>query len=352
MPRFYRASFYLAAVLAARVFAADAPPALLTPNSPPTATDLPADTVVAVVENRIITFDDLRREVLPRLDAVRKTARNEQDFYRLLDELQYDLLNEQINRALVVYDFQKDGKRRIPASYIDQVVAETILKKYDGDRVKFLAELRNNGWSQRDYRKRVEEDLIYDIMRGQQRKSETVISPTRVAAYYNENKDKFLQEDEVHFRLITLTRAAGENDASLLARVQPVLARLKSGEKFDALAREFSNDEIRRAKGGDFGWTKKTDLKPEFAAPAFTQEKGEPSGPIITPEACYLLYVEDRKAAGIKPLAEVSGDIQKELAAQLGREAEARWIARLRATAYIRVYLPPPGASAPASSSR
>ncbi len=348
MFRFLRApALLLAAVLAARAIAASVGPVSLGPAAQSPADDLPGDTIVAVVENRIITFADLDREVGPRLPALAKQARNEQEFYQLRDALVNDVLNEQINRALVVFDFQKDGKRRIPASYIDQFIADTILKKYDGDRLKFLAELRTNGWSQRDYRKHAEEDLIYDIMRGQQSKSETVVSPAKVEAYYNMNKEKYQQEDAVHFRLITFTRADGEDDAHLLGRIQPVLARLKTGEKFEELARTLSDDEARRAKGGDFGWTKKTALKPEFATPAFTLEKGETSGPIVTPEAAYLLYVEDRKAAGLKPLTEVSGEIQKDLAGQLGREAEGRWIAHLRANAYIRVYLPSAPAAAP-----
>ncbi|MEI6861562.1 MAG: peptidyl-prolyl cis-trans isomerase [Verrucomicrobiota bacterium] len=349
MPRLLRAPALLfAVVLSARVFAADSPPALLTPPPPPAGTALPEATIIAKVENRIITLGDVRREVELRVDYIRKNAANEREFYRDLAALQNDMLNELINRALVLIDFQKDGKRKVPASVIDEDIDRQIHStKYNGDRLKFLADLKNNGMSPRDYRKNEEENLIYEYMLGQQRRSETVISPAKVEAYYNAHKDKYQQEDAVRLRLITFTRAEGMDDAQLLARVQSVLARLKAGEKFETLARELTDVQAHRAKGGDLGWTKKTELKPEFATPAFTLDKGEIGGPIVTPEAAFLMLIEDRRAAGLQPLAEVSGEIQKDLATQLGLEAQARYIARLRANAYIRVYEPAAAEPAP-----
>ncbi len=332
----------LAAALPALASAAIAP----VPEPKPAATGtaaLPGATVVAKVEDRIITLDDVRREVYRNVDGLRRRARNEKEFYDMLDQLQNDILNDLINRLLIVHDFKKDGHRRIPASLVDQYVAESLQTEFGGDRTAYLQHLRDNGWTPRDFRQQIEEKLINNIMRLQHRRSETVVSPRQVEDFYNAHKDSadFRQEDAVRLRLITLKRAAGESDPALLARIQPVLARLNAGEKFEALAREVSED-INRNKGGDLGWLKKADMIPQFSTPAFHLEKGAFSGPILVKDerndACYLLYIEDRKAAGLMSLAEVSGDIQKELAAQLGREAEAKWIARLRDSYYVRIY--------------
>jgi peptidyl-prolyl cis-trans isomerase SurA len=277
----------------------------------------------------------------PYVDGIRRIAANEREFYRLLEELQNETLNDLINRALVVIDFKKDGKRQIPASYVEEVISRTLQSgKYGGDRSKLHAEIRANGWSEREYRQSVEENIIYEYMRDQQRRSETVISPAKVEAHYNANLEKYQQPDSARLRLITFARAPGVDDTQLLVRVQAVLTRLKAGEKFDAIARELTDIEAHRAKGGDLGWNKKSDLKPEFAGAAFTSAIGEVNGPIVTPEGAYLLLVEDRKTAGRQPLKEVNGEIQQELAAQIGREAEARWIARLRANAFIQIYPP------------
>jgi peptidyl-prolyl cis-trans isomerase SurA len=175
-------------------------------------------------------------------------------------------------------------------------------------------------------------------MRNQQHKNEDVVSPVRIETYYQENQSKFYQEASAHWRMITFNRAAGETDTDLLKRAQPVMARLQAGEKFDALAREVSQDAMQ-AKGGDQGWQTKSALIPEFADPLFKLSPGQMADPIVLPPpgGCYLIYLEERKAAGIQSLPEVSGEIEKILAAQMAREAEDHWIQRLRANAYINV---------------
>lgn len=308
------------------------------PSSPADALTLRfANGVVAVAEDKVITVDDLRREIAPRIPALQRSARNEKEFNEKLEALQDDIVQEMIDRILIVKEFKKDDKRKVPDSYINNAIAEEQIRRFDGDRSKFLAYLRNSGLTYRDYRKKVEDDMIYDYMRGQQRKNQNIVSPARVESFYNENKDRFLQDDQVHMRLLSLTRQDGESDADLLARAGKVVDRFKAGAKFEDLARELSQDS-KRAKGGDWGWQPRADLKPEFSAPLFKLEKGQATGPILAPEAVYILYVEDRKFAGTQSLADVREQIEKILVNQMARESEERWIERLRRNAYVKIY--------------
>ena len=331
------------------LFAAAVP--LMLPAQPPVPVEPAAATarpsnnprqdsnaVVAAVEDKIITVEDLRREIGPQIPGLQRDSTSEKDFFDKLDALQNEVLQEMINRVLIVKEFHKDEKRHVPDSYIDNAISETLLNApFSGDRSKFLAYLKASGLNARDYRKQIEEDLIYRFMRDQQRKSQNVVSPVRVEAYYQEHKDKFYQDDQVHLRLIAFNRAPGETDAQLLAKAQPVLARLKAGDKFADLAHEFSQD-AKSTKGGDWGWQKRADLKAEFADPLFKLAKGQASDPVVTPDGCFVLYVEERKFAGVQPLSEVGADIEKILADQMARESEDRWIQRLRQNAYIRIY--------------
>lgn len=311
----------------------------------PAATATPADNltlrfangVVAVAEDKVITVDDLRREIAPRVPALQRSARNEKEFNERLEALQDEIIQEMIDRILIVKDFKKDDKRKVPESYINNAIAEEQIRRFDGDRAKFLAYLRNSGLTYREYRKKVEDDMIYDYMREQQRKSQSIVSPARVEAFYNENKERFFQDDQVNMRLLSLTRQEGETDERLLARANVVTARFKTGEKFEDLARELSQDS-KRAKGGDWGWQPRADLKPEFSEPLFKLEKGQITAPIVAPEAVYILYVEDRKFSGTQSLADVREQIEKILANLMARDSEARWIERLRRNAYVKIY--------------
>lgn len=296
-----------------------------------------ANGVVAVAEDKVITVDDLRREIAPRVPALQRSARNEKEFNEKLEALQDEIIQEMIDRILIVKDFKKDDKRKVPESYINNAIAEEQIRRFDGDRSKFLAYLRNSGLTYREYRKKVEDDMIYDYMREQQRKSQSIVSPARVEAFYKENKERFFQDDQVSMRLLSLTRQEGETDERLLARANVVTARFKTGEKFEDLARELSQDS-KRAKGGDWGWQPRADLKPEFSEPLFKLQKGQITEPIVAPEAVYILYVEDRKFAGTQSLADVREQIEKILSNVMARESEARWIERLRRNAYVKIY--------------
>jgi len=301
-----------------------------------------ANGIAAVAEDKIITVDDIRREVAPLVPQIQRDSHNEKEFNERLESLQDDVVQNLIDRVLIVKEFykEKDGetsKKQIPASYVDNQISEIMITQFDNDRSKFLAYLRGRGKTLREYRKEVEEDIIYGYMRQQQRKSQSIISPVKVETYYNENKDKFFQEDSVQLRLIQFRREEGETDASLLTKSNDVLARLKAGETFDALAKEVSQD-TRRAKGGDWGWQKRSDLKPELSEPLFKLEKGGVTPPIIMPEGAFLLYVEDRRFAGVQPIDQVRDEIERVLVQQMARVSQDHWLERLRRNGYVKHY--------------
>jgi peptidyl-prolyl cis-trans isomerase SurA len=302
-----------------------------------------ADGIAAIVEDKIITVDDIRREIGPLIPALQKEARNEKEFNDKLTALQDDVIQTLIDRVLIVKEFNKakDGdeskKRTVPVSYIDNQIAETQITQFDGDRSKFLAYLHSRGLTLKEYRKEVEEDIIYNYMRQEQRKSQSVVSPVKVETYYKENKDRFYQEDAALLRVIQFTRPGGETDAVLRTKAEDVVKKFRDGEPFAELARQYSQD-TRRNKGGDWGWTKRSDIRKEFGDTLFNLKKGEVSQPIVIPEGCFLLYVEDRKFAGIQPIDEVRDEIERILAQQLTRQAQERWLERLRRNGYVKMF--------------
>ncbi|HWA27133.1 MAG TPA: peptidylprolyl isomerase [Lacunisphaera sp.] len=294
-----------------------------------------ANGIVAIAEDKIITVDDVRREIGPLVGDVQKQSRNEQEFNEKLEALQEDVIQNLIDRVLIVKEFYKDEKRRVPASYIDNQLAETIITQFDGDRSKYLAYLRSRGISQKDYRREIEEDMIYSYMRQQQSKSGSTVSPVRIEAYYNENKDRFNQEDSVHLRLIQLPRTPDDTDEGLRAKAEKISAELAAGADFGDLARKYSQDS-RKGKGGDWGWQRRSDLRKEFSDVIFTLNKGEKSEPLITPEGAFLFYVEDRKFAGTLPIDEVRPEIERALIQQGSRKTMERWLEKLRRNAYVK----------------
>ncbi|MBI5380362.1 MAG: peptidylprolyl isomerase [Opitutae bacterium] len=301
-----------------------------------------ANGIAAVVENKPITVDDIRREIQPLIQQLQRDARNEQDFNQKLEAMQDDIIQNLIDRELMVKEFykKKEGEeqvRKVPSSYVDNQIADRINEQFEGDRSKFLAYLRSRGITIRDFRREVEEDIVVGYMRSQQRKSQSIVSPVKIEQFYAENKDRFYRDDEVHMRMIQFTRGEGETDAQLKAKTQEVLDRTKAGEKFEELAKQLSQDS-RRARGGDWGWMKRTEFRKEFCDPLFALKKGEATEAIILPEGAYVLYVEDRKYAGIQPLDEVRDQIERILLQQMAHQSQEKWLERLRRNGYVKHY--------------
>jgi len=292
--------------------------------------------IVAVVEDKAITVEEVRRELGPLIPELQRQYKSEAEYNKALETLQGDIIQNLIDRVLIIKEFRKDEKHKIPAYYVDQEISDTQNKQFEGDRSKFLAYLRTKGKTQKEYRKEVEEDIIYGYMRQQMHKSTSLISPVKIETYYNENKDKFYQDDAVDLRLIQIDRNS-LTEAQLRASADNVIARLNAGEKFEDIAKEVSQD-ARKNRGGDWGWQKRNDLRKEFVDQLFSLQKGQFTQPIILPEGAYILYVNNRKYAGIQPVAAVRSEIEHILATQMAREDQDRWLERLRRNGYVKYY--------------
>ena len=101
--------------------------------------------IAAVVEDKPITVDRIRREIAPLVPQIQAESRNEKEFNEKLEALQDDVIQNLIDRELIVKDFRKDEKKRIPAAFIDNRISDIQAEEFDNDRAKFLSYLRARG---------------------------------------------------------------------------------------------------------------------------------------------------------------------------------------------------------------
>jgi peptidyl-prolyl cis-trans isomerase SurA len=295
--------------------------------------------IAAVVEDRIITAGDIRREIGPLLPQIRGQARSEEEFRKMIEQVEDEIIQNLVDQVLIVKDFFSDEKRKggIPEHYIDSEIKEQMVTRFDNDRSKYLAYLRSIGKTTREYRQLVAEEMIVGYMRGQKRKSQAIVSPQKIENYYTQNRDRFYQTDGVHLRLIKLSRIADENQAILAQTAEAIVQKLRNGADFAELAKEYSQDS-RKKQGGDWGWIARNDLREELAGAAFALDKGQHSEPIRLGNDIFILLVEDKRLAGIQPLEDVRDQIERILVREMARETQDRWLERLRRNAYVRYF--------------
>ena len=292
--------------------------------------------IAAEVEDEIITFEELRLEMAPLLRQVQGEARSNAEFEQKMKELYLEVLQSLVDRIIMVKEFH-EKEFQIPRTIIENQFDEVLLEDFNNDRTQLLAHLRQQGLTMREFRKRLHEQIIVSIMRGQMRKSQSEISPEKIESFYSENKIHFYQEESVRLRLIMLKPIAEESQDLLMQTARKIIEELNRGSKFFDLAQRYSQDS-RKNRGGDWGWINRADLREELSEVAFDLDIGQYSEPIQLGSQVFIMQVEDRREEGIQPLLEVRERIENILVDQLARQAQQRWLERLRRDAYIKYF--------------
>ncbi len=174
----------LAAVEAAR--AKSAVPARVPPPSAPGFTprfdDPLAQTlhalfpngVVAILGDRTITVDDVRREIAPLLPKMQSMTQDPEELRQRLYGIQNGVIADLVTRQLLIKEFHNRVEdvppKHIPAEMVDNVLADRMKNKFNDDPASFQAHLNTLGLTPAQYRQTVEDEIISAYMRSQQRR--------------------------------------------------------------------------------------------------------------------------------------------------------------------------------------
>lgn len=293
--------------------------------------------IAAIAEGQIITVQELRKELEPIIPRLRVESKNAQDFSQRLDKLSREVLQNMIDRIIIVQAAEDKGLL-IPQSYIDQEYDDVIARDFGGDRGRFLEYLRTRGETARDFRKSIYQRVVVNVMRQENRKSQSEISPERIEEFYVKNKIRFYQAEALHLRQIILSPMADEGLVPLRQTAKQIISELKAGGNFGDIARKYSQDEMSR-RGGDWGWIERKDIRKELSDAAFSLESGQYSEPIELNETIFILFAEDKRDEMIQPISQVRDIIENILVGEIAREAQERWLQEVRNESYVRYYM-------------
>lgn len=293
--------------------------------------------IAAIAEGQIITVEELRRELEPIVPRLRLESKNPQEFAQRIDELSKEILQNMVDRIIIVQAAEDKGLL-IPPSYIDQEYKEVIDRDFGGDRALFLAYLGERGETARDFRTNIYNRVVVNVMRQETRRSQSEISPERIEAFYVKNKIRFYQAEALHLRQIILTPLADEGLVPLRQTAKKVISDLGEGANFGDVARKYSQDEMSR-RGGDWGWIERKDIRKELSDIAFGLGPGNYSQPIELGGTIFILYAENKRDETIQPVSEVRDIIENVLVGEIARESQEKWLQELREDAYVRYFM-------------
>ncbi|HSF29915.1 MAG TPA: peptidylprolyl isomerase [Candidatus Tectomicrobia bacterium] len=191
----------------------------------------------------------------------------------------------------------------------------------------------------------VKQDVESQLLRQQLVKKEILdkvnVSAREVQNFYDKNKSKYVQEEEVRARHI-LIRVPQEispaDDATLKGKADEALKRANKGEDFAALAKELSDDGSKE-NGGDLGFFPRGRMVAAFEEAAFALQPGETSGLVRTQFGYHIIKIEERKAARALPFDEAKVQVQEDLTREQTFERYQQYVAALRSKAKVEVLL-------------
>ena len=123
---------------------------------------------------------------------------------------------------------------------------------------------------------------------------------------YKADAKSFQVPEQVKIRHILIATGKDKDDAAAAKQAEALLAQLRSGADFAALAKEHSADPGSADKGGDLGFFAQGRMVPEFDSAAFQLQKpGDLSNLVKTQFGYHILQLQERKPAGQQSFDEV-----------------------------------------------
>jgi len=109
-------------------------------------------------------------------------------------------------------------------------------------------------------------------------------------------------EEQVHARHILISVKSedapaeeGLDKTAARAKAEEVLKRVKAGENFESLAKEYSTDPGSKESGGDLGWFGRGRMVPDFEKAAFALQPGQTSDIVESPFGFHIIKLEGRR---------------------------------------------------------
>jgi peptidyl-prolyl cis-trans isomerase SurA len=292
--------------------------------------------IAAIVNDKVITYSEVREVVEPR-ERILRAQYSGEELAKKITELRKAALQDLIDRQLIVQAFEKE-KFAIPSHFVDERVDAVIKENFGGDRHAFIKTMEAQKYTMSKFRDMERQKIIVQAMRAKNVKTNLLIPPAKVEEYYRQHKDQFSTKAQVKLRMIMIP---GQKDGGAVSAQQAmadeIRAKLITGADFDKMAQMYSEDSTRDL-GGDWGWIEDKTLSKPLSDVAFSLHPGEISKVIEVGGNYYIMKVEARQGGDLKPLKAVRADIEARLHQEQAQEMQEHWLASLRSKAYIKTF--------------
>lgn len=194
--------------------------------------------------------------------------------------------------------------------------------------------------------------LIQSVLDRVLRPTTPAVTDAQVKEFYDKNPARFERPEMVkakHVLISTMDRqsntplpeAKRKEKAEMARRIQE---RASKGEDFDALVKEFSDDEPSKARKGEYAFSRGqlNGASKAFETAAFTLKPGQVSDLVETPYGFHIVKLVEKTPAEKIAFDKVSKDIKEALAGVELQKLIPGYLAKLQKEDGVEILIPMP----------
>ena len=295
------------------------------------------DRIVAVVNDDIITLNDLNHALKPYMNQIKSMGYAPEKEFDVSAKLQKDILDRLIDQKLTDQEIKK-ARLEVSDEDVDGAVERIKEKNFYSD-ADFRKALAAEGLPFEEYRKNMKEQILRSRLVNREVKSKIVVTEQDVKAYYEAHSEEYGREQKYHLRNIIMRLPGMASEAEkrdVLERMAGVLEKLNNREPFENLARQYSESNLA-AEGGDLGFFKLEALSPQLQEALKDLGAGDFTPVLETDQGFQIFYIQEIRTIPGKPLTEVSAGIQEKLYTEIVEKKFEQWLGELRKRSHVKL---------------
>lgn len=305
--------------------------ALLAPQAQAqsaTAVPSPADSIVAVVNQEVVT----NTEVQQRVDRAREEARRMGVPLGTLAEQRKAALESLVDER-VVLTHARESSNKIDEVELDRVVAN-VAAQNSLSLTELRERLRAEGMDYRRFRDNLRDQMMVERVREREVQSRIRITDGEIDDYLEKRRQAAAENAPLNIAQVLVIVPEGASDAVVAerrAKAQQALDRILAGEAFDLVAKQMSEDAYKD-KGGEIGSRPMNKLPDVFVAAVRGLAVGAVAPQLIRSGAGFhVLKLLDRQDnAGNTAVQTRARHVLLRPSAQLSAEAASRRLAEFK----------------------
>lgn len=291
---------------------------------------------VAVVNGVTITQAALQKELNFHLQ--RAAQRGMQISETQMVKLKKDVLENLIEREILYQESQKAGIK-IEKKAIDEQLS--VIKQRFPTEKDYQNALKQMNFSEEDVKMQFKRGLAVKGLIDQQVGQKIIVTDEESKAYYEGNPQLFKQPEQVkasHILIKVESNADEKKKGEARQKIIDVQEKLKNGEDFAALAKEYSEGPSS-VKGGDLGYFRRGQMVKPFDDTAFTMKPNEVSDIVETRFGYHLIKVYDKKPETVLAYAEIKDKLNERMKQQKTEQEAGKYIDELKKGVKIERFL-------------